>query len=80
MDEKTRRHVVEINDLRATYLGQRVVLVRSMAKDPDHEKGDRGTVYKVDKAGRLHVAWDDGSRGKLVTEIDEFERLGQPVN
>ena len=38
--------------------------------------GDRGTVDHVDDRGHIHVNWDSGKPGTIISGLNHFHRLG----
>lgn len=44
---------------------------------PRLRPGARGTVMAVNDLGTVHVAWDDGSRLRLVPGEDRWTRVGR---
>ena len=38
--------------------------------------GDRGTIDFVDDAGDIHVNWDCGRSGSVISGLNHFHRLG----
>ena len=65
-----------VNHLRAEYpKGTRVYLLSMIDPHDPVPSGTRGTVEKVDDAGQLQMAWDNGRTLALIPNADEFRKL-----
>ena len=60
-----------------TSAGDRIELVYCSDPYTRLVPGDRGTVYRVDDAGTVHVRWDNGSGLGLVPGEDSW-RAAKP--
>lgn len=64
-----------VEKLKETYLPGDHVELLEMDDSQAPPAGTGGTVRKVDDAGNIHVAWDNGSSLALVPEADRFRHF-----
>ena len=64
--------------LRETYCGKRVKLIRMTDPLAPLPPGSLGLVDRIDDAGTLHMAWDNGRTLGLIVGEDEFELVANP--
>ena len=57
--------------------GSRILLNQMTDPFAPVPSGTRGTVWYVDDAGQLGVAWDNGRSLSLIPGVDSFRKLTQ---
>lgn len=55
--------------------GTRIELVNINDPYASIYPGDKGTVYRVDDAGTIHVNWDNGCTLGLIYGEDSFKKI-----
>ena len=69
---------MNVNEIKQTYSGKRVRLLRMNDTRPIRP-GTRGTVVIVDDIGQIHVAWDNGFMRAIIQDEDEFEIINDKL-